>query len=370
MFGQGAALERIAVAAIDRVRGVDHQPVDLAVGEKGALRQRIVRRLLIGSERRVELHRFHRLLTGLQELVVALQPADLGQQLVRPGPVRVGGGADERRRDRRRRCDRLRRRSRLGGVRRVGRIVDGDGDVVPLRRRRRRGVLVVGLGLHGDGRGRRLQWRTLVLEAIRLDVGQHLVGPIAEVPGAVAAVQLLGTEGGALGLVVAALLHQLARLRQQLDRFFLVLVLAGGLHVLAQLFRRVLEQAPGDGGQRPQLGQRLDGVVDLVVGELAAALLEQREGLGLGLGRARSFFLAAEAGLVRASARETSASSLSGLSSNHCRSGFSARAWSMSSRTLRRSPASMALRAWASRTRAFSAFLSSLAGAAGAGVNA
>ena len=284
LLGLGAALERVAFAAVDRLRGVVHQPVDLAVGEEGALLHRVVRRLFVGAERRMKLDRFHGLLMGFQELVFTLQPADLGQQLVRPRPVRVGGGTDERRlarpdghpRHRRQRRSwraGLRRRRRAGqrrswraGLRRSWRaglrqrpelrLVDGDVDVARLRRGLDGRMLVLGLGLHGDGRRRRLCRHALVLEAGLLDVGQHRLRPIAEVPGAVAPVQLLGAESGALGLFVMALLHQPAGVRQQLDRLFLVLLLAGGRHVLAQLFGRVLEQAPDDDGQRPQLGQR------------------------------------------------------------------------------------------------------------------
>ena len=52
-----------------------------------------------------------------------------------------------------------------------------------------------------------------------------------------------------------------------------------------QLLRRVLKQAPTHGRQRAQLGQRLNGLIDLVVGELVAALLDEGDGLGPGLGR-------------------------------------------------------------------------------------
>ncbi len=224
-----------------------------------------------------------RLLMGFQELVFTLQPADLGQQLVRPRPVRVGGGADERRlarpdghpRHRRQRRSwraGLRRRRRAGqrrswraglrrswraGLRRAGSgLLTATLTSLGFGADWTAGCLSSGLVFTATAGDRRLRRRALVLEAGLLDVGQHRLRPIAEVPGAVAAVQLLGAESGALGLFVMALLHQPAGVRQQLDRLFLVLLLAGGRHVLAQLFGRVLEQAPDDDGQRPQLGQR------------------------------------------------------------------------------------------------------------------
>ena len=89
LLGVGAPLQRVAVAVADRVAGVGHEPGRLAAGEKSDLLQGIFRRFLAGAERRLQLGGLRRLLTGLQQLVLLLQLADLGQQLHRLGLLRV-----------------------------------------------------------------------------------------------------------------------------------------------------------------------------------------------------------------------------------------------------------------------------------------
>ncbi len=224
LLGVGTPLQRIAVAVADRVASMDREPGRLAAGEKSDLLQRIFRRILGWAKRRLQLRRFRRLLAGLHQFILSLQLTNLGQQLHGLRLVRIRTGP--KRRGRLEGCHVVSTDSR---ERRGGRRASG------VSRRSRRGDRLLDGFLRGNGCGRLIK-RILPLEARRFQVGQHLARTIAEVPHAIGAVQLLGAVGGALGVGVSALLHQLAGVGQRLGRFLLVVFLPREFHVLAQSF--------------------------------------------------------------------------------------------------------------------------------------
>ena len=125
-----------------------------------------------------------------------------------------------------------------------------------------------------------------------IDLGEDLLGPVAEVPQAVRAVQLLSLAGHLVGVVVVALSQEPARLGQAVSGFVLVAAGAGLLDLGEDLIGRVLEQAPATGaglGLRGELGRLLEAVGM----EQLTGLLDQcprvagRGGLAVVLGHGR-----------------------------------------------------------------------------------
>src|SRR5262249_35685942 len=106
---------------------------------------------------------------------------------------------------------------------------------------------------------------------------------IAQVPDAVRAVHPLGLIRLPLGLIVVALLEELAGVGQDLDRFFLVALAARRLDFADQLVGRILEEAPAGAGGIGLESQFL-GLVELAVIELFARLAEQGTRIAIGLG--------------------------------------------------------------------------------------
>src|SRR5262249_46304930 len=130
----------------------------------------------------------------------------------------------------------------------------------------------------------RRQGRLVVLGPGGLDVAQQLLRPVTQVEQAVIAVQPAGLVGQGLGLVVLALVVQLARFGQRLDRVFLVALGVRLVNVLHQLVGRVLEQAPFDGAAVGLVSQRL-GLFQLALGVQSAGLVEQGTAIDKRLGR-------------------------------------------------------------------------------------
>ncbi len=305
------------------VGGVD-QALDAPAGDNRQLLGREVGAVFVRPERCARLLGLGDPLRGLDDLALTLEFAGLGQKLLSASLRRTQRGhgvlhhvhAGQEHRGPRRvdagrglRNVRVRAAARLrhgldvledGGRAVVAGLIEADAHaahvvgerpglfrVAVLQRRaglgQQRACLVLRggrLAVHQGIRG--LEDHLALARLGSLDLGQKLLGPVAEIPVVVGPVQRLGLVGGLGRVVVIALVVQLAGLGQHRNRL-LLLVLAGQLlDVLLQRIGRVVEEAPldlvhalepdGDGGS----------LVELAGVEGGAALAQQGDGLFLG----------------------------------------------------------------------------------------
>ena len=203
-----------------------------------------------------------------------------------------------------------------------------------------------------DRRGRFGQLQAPLLLTFRLDVGQQLVGLIADIPDAIRAMLLAGLVSHLLRGFVVFFLETLASLGQQFDGFVLV--------ALARRDRHRPGACPACPGTAPsgcagpaQTCRRLDRFVDVALVKLFAPFWRRSAASSL-VRMAGAEVWAVGVPLPLVSARAMSSSNRAGLSSLQCRSAFSAAACSAALRACARSPAARACRPWRIRARALS----------------